>query len=77
LVDLGCGTAPHKDFFLQYADQYIGVDWTNTLHDSKADVISNLNEKVELPDNYADTIISLSVMEHLCERRIHIVSEYP
>ncbi len=67
LVDLGCGEAPYKEYFLQYADKYIGVDWTNTLHNSKADVLSNLNEKVNLPDEYADTVVSLSVIEHLFE----------
>lgn len=76
LVDLGCGTAPYKDFFLQYASKYIGVDWTNTLHNSKADVISNLNEKVEISDNCADTIVSLSVMEHLCEPQIFLNESY-
>jgi len=67
LVDLGCGEAPYKEYLLQYADKYIGVDWTNTLHNSKADVLSNLNEKVNLPDEYADTVVSLSVIEHLFE----------
>jgi SAM-dependent methyltransferase len=76
LVDLGCGEAPYKEFFLQYADKYIGVDWTNTLHNSKADIVSNLNEKIELPDQYADTIISLSVMEHLCEPQIFLNESY-
>lgn len=76
LVDLGCGTAPYKFFFLQYTNKYIGVDWTNTLHNSKADVVSNLNEKVELADNYADTIISLSVMEHLCEPQCFLNESY-
>lgn len=76
LVDLGCGTAPYKEFFLQYADKYIGVDWTNTLHTSKADVISNLNEKIKLEDNFADTIVSLSVMEHLCEPQIFLNESY-
>ncbi len=76
LVDLGCGTAPYKDFFLEYADKYVGVDWTKTLHNSQADVISNLNEKIKLPDNYADTIVSLSVMEHLCEPQIFLNESY-
>jgi hypothetical protein len=58
LVDLGCGTAPYKDFFLQYADKYVGVDWTKTLHNSKADIISDLNKKIEIENNFADTIIS-------------------
>lgn len=76
LVDLGCGEAPHKNYFLQYADEYIGVDWTKTLHNSKADIISNLNKKIELEDNFADTIISLSVMEHLCEPQIFLNESY-
>lgn len=76
LVDLGCGNTPYKAFFLQYADSYIGVDWSNTLHDLKADVISDLNVKVELPDTCADTIISLSVMEHLCEPQNFLNESY-
>lgn len=76
LVDLGCGTAPYKDFFLQYAQKYVGVDWSNTLHDSKADIVSNLNEKIDLADEYAQTIVSLSVMEHLCEPQIFLNESY-
>jgi len=72
LVDLGCGEAPYKDFFLQYVDKYIGVDWTNSLHNIKADVISNLNEKIDLPDEIADVVIALSVMEHLCEPQVFL-----
>ena len=72
LVDLGCGEAPYKDYFLQFAKKYIGVDWTKTLHNSKADIISDLNRKVELDDDYADTIISISVMEHLCEPQVFL-----
>lgn len=76
LLDLGCGEAPYKEFFLQYADKYIGVDWTNTLHNSKADIVSNLNDKIELPDKYADTVISISVMEHLCEPQLFLNESY-
>jgi len=76
LVDLGCGEAPFKNYFLQFADKYTGVDWTKTLHNSKADVVSDLNVKIELPDNFADTLISLSVMEHLCEPQIFLNESY-
>ena len=72
LVDLGCADTPYKKFFLNYADEYIGVDWINTLHKSNADVVSNLNKKIDLSNNYADTIISLSVMEHLCEPQVFL-----
>jgi len=65
MVDLGCGDAPYKDFFLQYIDQYIGVDWTNSYHNIKADVVSDLNDKIDLPNECTDVVISISVMEHL------------
>ncbi len=76
LVDLGCGEAPYKEYFLQYANQYIGVDWSNTFHNSKADIVSDLNDKIKLEDESADTIISLSVMEHLCEPQIFLNEAY-
>jgi SAM-dependent methyltransferase len=66
LIDLGCGEAPYKNKFRNIS-KYIGIDWDNSRHNTKADIISNLNEKIELPDNYADTALSLSVMEHLSE----------
>jgi SAM-dependent methyltransferase len=43
------------------------VDWSNTLHGLSADVVTNLNEPLPLEDAVADTVVSLSVMEHLCE----------
>jgi SAM-dependent methyltransferase len=67
LVDLGCGEAPYKDYFLQFSDKYTGVDWTKTQHNSKADVVSDLNKKIDLDDSVVDTVVSISVMEHLCE----------
>lgn len=72
LVDLGCGEAHYKNFFLKYADSYIGVDWTKTLHDSKADIVSDLNQHIELPNEYANSLVSLSVMEHLNEPQIFL-----
>lgn len=76
LVDLGCGEAPYRDYFLQFADRYTGVDWTKTLHNSKADIVSDLNKKIELGDEVADTIVSLSVMEHLCEPQTFLNESY-
>lgn len=65
IVDLGCGESPYKNYFLKFADKYTGVDWSNTIHNSGADVVSDLNIKINLEDNVADTIVSISVMEHL------------
>jgi len=76
MYDLGCGDAPYKEYFLQYCDEYIGVDWSNTLHNSKADIISDLNKKLDIQDRVADTIISLSVMEHLHEPQTFLNESY-
>ena len=76
LVDLGCGEAPYKDHFLQFADKYTGVDWSNTFHNSGADVVSDLNVGINLENEVADSIISLSVMEHLCEPQVFLNESY-
>ncbi len=72
LYDLGCADAPYKEYFLQYADSYTGVDWTKTQHNSKADIVSDLNKKIELEDGVADSIVSLSVMEHLYQPQVFL-----
>lgn len=76
LVDLGCGTAPYKDFFLQYVDSYVGIDWAESLHDFKGDILSNLNKKIDLQDSFADTVVSLSVMEHLYNPEIFLLETH-
>ena len=65
LYDLGCGTRPYEDYFLQFSSNYIGVDWSDTLHGLKADVVADLNNTLPIQNEVADTIISFSVMEHL------------
>lgn len=72
LYDLGCGTRPYEDYFKQYCDTYIGVDWSDSLHDVKADIIADLNKKLEIEDNVADTLVSFSVIEHLFEPQLFL-----
>lgn len=67
LYDLGCGESPYREWFLKYADTYVGVDWSDSLHDIKADVVANLNGSLPINDEVADTVMSLSVLEHICE----------
>ena len=67
LYDLGCGESPYKEFFMQYAEQYIGVDWAGSIHDTKADIAADLNKPLPIDNAVADTVISFSVMEHLNE----------
>ena len=65
LYDLGCGEAPYRNWILSQAQEYIGVDWSDSAHDITADVVSNLNEPLPIQDESADTVLSLSVLEHL------------
>jgi hypothetical protein len=44
-----------------------GVDWSGTLHELKADILADLNEPLPIEDQVADTVVSLSVLEHLRE----------
>ena len=67
LYDLGCGTRIYEQYFLQFADKYIGVDWGASVHELKADVLADLNKQLPIESNSADTIVCLSVLEHLCE----------
>jgi SAM-dependent methyltransferase len=68
VVDLGCGTAPYKEDILKVADDYIGVDWENSFHDqSKVDVFAHLSKRLPFSDEYAGTVVSFQVMEHLAE----------
>lgn len=67
LYDLGCGEMPYRDWLLQYADTYTGVDWGNTLHKLNADILADLNQRLPIENEIADTVVSFSVMEHLPE----------
>lgn len=70
VVDLGCGESPYKEFILQTADRYIGVDWVGSFHKLKADIVADLNKPLPLECATADMIISISVLEHLSEPRM-------
>lgn len=72
LYDLGCGEMPYKSWLLNYADHYTGVDWGSTLHELKADILADLNEPLPIESEVADTVMSLSVMEHLREPQVFL-----
>ena len=65
LYDLGAGEAPYKEFFLQHAKKYVAVDWSGSHHNTNADITADLNEPLPIDAGIADTIVSLSVLEHL------------
>jgi len=65
IVDLGCGERPYEAWLIQYGRSYIGIDWSETLHCLRADIVADLNKPLPVADAVADTIISFSVLEHL------------
>lgn len=67
MYDLGSGDAPYKDFFNEYVDQYITVDWSDSQHNVNPSIIANLNELLPIDSETADTVVSISVLEHLSE----------
>lgn len=65
VYDLGCGIRPYAKDILQHANQYVGVDWSNTLHVSQADIVADLNLPLPIASSVADTVVSFQVLEHL------------
>ena len=70
LYDLGSGESPYKEFFLGHADSYVAVDWAGSFHATKADIEADLNKPLPIDSKVADSIVSLSVLEHLCEPQL-------
>ena len=67
VYDLGCGERPYEADISRVATQYVGVDWSNTIHTLRADIIADLNERLPIADSVADTVVSFQVLEHLSE----------
>ena len=67
LYDLGCGVRSYEAFFLNFADSYVGIDWGASIHDTKADIFTDLNQPLPVDSEVADTVVCLSVLEHLSE----------
>ena len=76
VYDLVCGERPYKKDILKVAEKYIGVDWGETLYNLKADIIADLNKKLPIESEIADTITSFQVLEHLCEPQIFLNESY-
>lgn len=70
LYDLGAGESPYRDYFLQHADQYVAVDWSGESEGTTIDIVADLNEPLTIESECADSVVSLSVLEHLCEPQV-------
>lgn len=70
VIDLGCGLRPFEPDILESANQYIGIDWSNSLHNLRADIVADLNKPLPVLTESVDHIVSFEVMEHLAEPRM-------
>lgn len=76
VVDLGCGVRPFELDILQYADEYVGLDWNNTLHGLRADIVSDLNKPLPIKSDSIDHVVSFEVMEHLQEPSVMLAEAF-
>ena len=73
VIDLGCGTSPYREDILQYATKYIGIDWTESNHElPHVSILANLSQYLPLRENFADSVVSFQVLEHLPEPNIFL-----
>ena len=76
VYDLGCGVRPYEHDIMQYADRYVGVDWSNTLHGLSAEIVADLNQPLPIECSVANTVVSFQVIEHLSEPQTMINEAY-
>jgi SAM-dependent methyltransferase len=76
LYDLGAGETPYRQFFLQHAQRYVAVDWAGSYHSGALDVVADLNLPLPVDSAVADTVVSLSVLEHLREPRLMLAEAF-
>ena len=62
IYDLGCGESPYREWFLNYASSYLGVDWSDSFHNLSADIQADLNQMLPIESEVADTVVSFSVI---------------
>lgn len=65
LYDLGAGESPYRDYFMKHVQRYVAVEWGGSPHHTRPDVVADLNRPLPVADGVADTVVSLSVLEHL------------
>jgi SAM-dependent methyltransferase len=66
LADIGCGKMPYYGIYRGFVSEVIGVDWPSSLHENPhLDVLCDLNERIDLPDETVDTVLCTDVLEHI------------
>jgi SAM-dependent methyltransferase len=63
LLDVGCGTLPFKPYIERYVESYDGLDVERRSEQTR--FISDARNMVEIADDSYDSVISLSMLEHI------------
>jgi SAM-dependent methyltransferase len=72
LVDFGCGKMPYRPLFENYVKQYVGVD----LPENKQADVHIKNGQADLPNQFADIVISTQVLEHVSDPQSYLKECY-
>lgn len=66
LLDIGCGSVPYYDIYKDLVQDTICIDWGKEDGEiSYLDYIADLNEKIALDSEIADTVLCTDVLEHI------------
>jgi SAM-dependent methyltransferase len=66
VLDFGCGEMPYYPFFKEKANEYIGIDISDSPEkNSNINTIIRQGEALPYPDSYFNAVISTQVFEHL------------
>lgn len=76
VLDIGCGERPFECDILHHAERYIGMDWSHTLHNLRADVIADANRKLPFGNSVFDHVVSFEVLEHLAEPDVMLTEAF-
>jgi SAM-dependent methyltransferase len=66
LADLGCGKVPLYGIYRNKIDHVVCIDWQTSRHGTDfADYEMDMNERLDLPDAFVDTVLATDVLEHI------------
>src|SRR5688572_8589540 len=69
LADYGCGNRPYSSIIAPFVDKYTGIDLPEN---PTADIHITPNGNIDLPDNYADIVLSTQVLEHVTDPKHYL-----
>lgn len=67
VLDAGCGSRPYQADILEHAQWCVGLDWGQSVHELRADVLADLARPLPLRDASVDGAVCFEVLEHVAE----------